>query len=421
VANIGVFCLPMPSHLNLFFALSAALSARGHSVTFFALSEIADKIRKAGFGFAAVDPAGVPTAALDHLLNGFGTQGLVEGMRADQRFDDLRGEAILQQGASLVKQLAIDGLMDCLIVDQAEAWGGTVAEAAGLPWVSVSSGLAVTSDTGTPPIFTPWAPATNVFARARDRLTYAGIRLATLSTQTRINRHRKRLGLRPLKSFDDTLSPHAQISQLIREFDFPRQRQADCFHYVGPIAGHQPRPPVDFPWSRLNGGPLIYASLGTVNKQGHVHAAILESCANLNVQLVLSLGGAAKAGDFTNIPANTILVDFAPQLELLSRAALTITHGGLNTVLESLMRAVPVAAIPINFDQPGVAARLRWSGSGDFVPAAKVNAKRLRGLVERVLNEPTYRNSARRLSESINRSTGVEGAAAIIEKVIAEH
>lgn len=57
------------------------------------------------------------------------------------------------------------------------------------------------------------------------------------------------------------------------------------------------------------------------------------------------------------LPGNPIVVNYAPQLELLKIADLTITHAGVNTTLESLSNGVPLVAIPITNDQPGVAAR----------------------------------------------------------------
>jgi UDP:flavonoid glycosyltransferase YjiC (YdhE family) len=63
-----------------------------------------------------------------------------------------------------------------------------------------------------------------------------------------------------------------------------------------------------------------------------------------------------------------IVVPFAPQLELLAKASLTITHAGMNTALETLAYAVPAVAIPVGNDQPGVAARLKWSGARAFLP-----------------------------------------------------
>jgi UDP:flavonoid glycosyltransferase YjiC (YdhE family) len=71
----------------------------------------------------------------------------------------------------------------------------------------------------------------------------------------------------------------------------------------------------------------------------------------------LSLGSRDQRLDL-NLEGAPFVVPFAPQLELLRRAAITITHAGLNTALESLAQGVPMVAIPITNDQPGVASRL---------------------------------------------------------------
>src|SRR6266853_6737775 len=55
------------------------------------------------------------------------------------------------------------------------------------------------------------------------------------------------------------------------------------------------------------------------------------------------------------------------RLSLLKRAALCITHAGLNTSLESLAQGVPMVAIPVTNDQPGVAARIAYTKTGEFV------------------------------------------------------
>jgi hypothetical protein len=68
---------------------------------------------------------------------------------------------------------------------------------------------------------------------------------------------------------------------------------------------------------------------------------------------------ASQALDAGSIPAaRSRLVSYAPQIEILKRSSLCITHAGLNTVLESLSSGVPMVALPITNDQPGVAARI---------------------------------------------------------------
>src|SRR5262249_49483026 len=152
-------------------------------------------------------------------------------------------------------------------------------------------------------------------------------------------------------------------------FDFPRAGWPPQFHHTGPFHDGERLEEMPFPWEELTARPLIYASMGTLaNGLAHVHRAILEATRSLSeMQVVLSIGANISPDDLGTLPVNTIVVRRAPQLALLKRVALCITHGGLNTVLESLALGVPMVAIPSCFDQPGVAARIAYHGVGEFV------------------------------------------------------
>jgi MGT family glycosyltransferase len=403
----------MPSHINLFLALAEVLSRRGHRITFFGITGDEQRIRDAGFDFQATDSDVSPPGALRAMIGQIGEAGPLRSMRLQGRVDELRYEAVLRNAPGLIHAAGLDGM----IVDQAEACSGSIAEAAGLPWVSVSSGLCMNTEPRVPPLFTVWTNGAGAWPLLRNRAAHAALELAGIKTRAIINRHRKRWGLAPLQANRDAFSPFAQIVQQNREFDFPRRQLPDCFHYVGPIRASS-RPSIAFPWGELDGRPLIYASLGTVNRHGHVYRAIAESCAGLDAQLVISLGGAGEPNEFSGLPGSPIIVRFAPQLDLLKRAALTITHGGLNTVLESLGEGVPLVAIPINFDQFGVAARIRWTGTGEFVKAAGLKRDELQRAVTRVFYEPHYRANAHRMQDAIRQSGGAGQAADIIEEVV---
>jgi MGT family glycosyltransferase len=131
---------------------------------------------------------------------------------------------------------------------------------------------------------------------------------------------------------------------------------------------------------------------------------------------VLSVGKNVNPECLGSIPSNVIVVPTAPQIELLKRAALCITHAGLNTVLESLAEGVPMVAIPVGYDQPGVAARIAHHGVGEFVDIEDLTVERVRGLIEKVLNSPTYRENARWFQKVIAQSRGLDLAAEAIER-----
>ena len=97
------------------------------------------------------------------------------------------------------------------------------------------------------------------------------------------------------------------------------------------------------------------------------------------------------------------------------RSALTISHGGLNTALESLARGVPMVVLPVTYDQPGVGARVEWVGVGRSIPVGRLTVDRLRDAVCIVLGNPAYRERAGQFRTSIEAADGLNRAADLIE------
>src|SRR3569833_1968030 len=213
--------------------------------------------------------------------------------------------------------------------------------------------------------------------------------------QWALNAYRARRGLGPVRGINPSYPPLAQITQLPEFLDLPRSRGLEHFHYTGPFARAGARPQVDFPWDQLDDRPLIYASLGTTrNAQADVLRLIAEACKDLDIQLVISLGGRFDAAAFGLRPGVPIVVEFAPQLEILKRASLVITHAGPNTVFETLMEGKPMVAIPIAHDQPAIAARIARLGAAEVLPIMHVSSEKIARAVEKTLKSPSYREAA---------------------------
>ena len=59
-----------------------------------------------------------------------------------------------------------------------------------------------------------------------------------------------------------------------------------------------------------------------------------------------------------DIPQSIKLVPFAPQLEILKRASIFVTHCGMNSTSESIWFGVPMICMPVSLDQPLIASRI---------------------------------------------------------------
>lgn len=395
--------------------LGRELQRRGHRVTLIGRLDARRKTESAGLGFAPISEQDFPEGSMQETSRELGK---LNGLRAVQFTAELLRRsvsAVLRDAPDIVAREKIEALL----VDQVSPGGGTVADRVGLPWIMVSNALALNPDPLLPPCVLPWAYSAGPIGRARNAFGDAILRWLARPVIGEINDHRRQHNLAPLKGAFSVGSCVAQVAQQPAFFEFPRRAPLKDLHYTGPWHHAGSHEEIPFPWEKLDGRPLIYASMGTLqNRQQFIFEAIAAACVGLDAQLVISLGSRDQdaAGMAKSLAGNPIVVAIAPQLALLQRASLAITHAGLNTALESLNYGVPMVAIPITNDQPGVAARLAWLGAAEVVQPPKLTAPRLRTAIERVLREPHYRETAQRCRDEILTADGLRRAADLVER-----
>jgi MGT family glycosyltransferase len=148
-----------------------------------------------------------------------------------------------------------------------------------------------------------------------------------------------------------------------------------------------------------------------------VFRSIAEASANhKGTQFVFSIGPQLDAAQLGKVPGNAIVVNHAPQLELLKRSALCITHAGLNTVLEALAQGVPLLAIPVTNDQPGVAARVSAKGVGLKLALEDATSTNISDCAGRILNDPAFSERSSAMQSAIVRADGLTSASDAIEE-----
>jgi MGT family glycosyltransferase len=413
----GIVTPPAIGHLNPMVALALELKRRGHGVVVFTVADGARKLTGLPLESVTIGSTVFPPGAVEEA---YVTLGRLSG-RAGLRFsvDYFRREQAMLHAElpDAVRRAAID----VLLVDQLSPAAGTVADLLHLPFVTIANALPVNREPAVPPYFTGWLPGRGPWPRWRNQLGNLLLDRLTEPLWRDLQEQRERLGLRPHRQKVDALSPRLQLAQLPAAFDFPRERLPPQFHYVGRLAdpsGQEPllRDVVAFPWERLDGRPLLYASLGTLQiGRPELFALIAEACAPLDGQLVISMGNPMSVP--LELPGDPLVVAYAPHQQLIDRSALVITHGGLNTTLTALGCGVPVLAIPITNEQPGIAARLAYSGAGRALPVQKLGVAKLRAMVSEMLSGSSYKTNAQRLQRECNAAGGVSKAAELIEGI----
>jgi MGT family glycosyltransferase len=412
VAHFALICPPFLSHIRAFEALGGALVARGHRATFLHQADVGPSIRNTAIGFKPLGrgshPPGSLAASLARAARPVGPIGLLRLIHDVSRTTDM----LCREAPAALREVGADAV----IVDQMEPAGALAAEGLGLPFVSVACALPVNREPAIPLPFLSWPFDPSPRGETRNR---GGAQVSDLLMREQsgvIARHAAAFGLPQRRTLADCLSPFAQISQTVPGFDFPRRELPACFHAVGPL-----RPPsedeqeLELPISPNR--PFVFASLGTLQGgRAAIFRKVAQACRDLDVQLLVAHCGGLGAREAESLGA-TWVTDFAPQRAALRRADVTVTHAGLNTVLDALACAVPLLAIPIAFDQPGTAARIVHAGVGVRLSRRTLTRGKVRAALERLLADPSYRSRARRIQAEIDASGGAARAAEIVEAV----
>jgi zeaxanthin glucosyltransferase len=414
MTKFAIICPPGAGHLNPMSTLGYELQKRGHQVTLLGLPDTQSYATAAKIDFFPIGEAKFPLGS---------TQ------KSQQRLGKLSGIPALlytidlfRQGTEIILEeipLACQKLgMEFLLIDQVLLEGSTIAEYLNLPFITICNAILLNPESTVPPTLTGWDYDPSWWGQLRNQIGSNVLELAATPIKLLIEQYRQKWGLNKLKIAHNKLelwSKIAIISQQPPLFEFPRQQLPDYFHFTGPLVNNNSRVEIPFPWEKLNGKPLIYVSLGTLqNKLLWVFIRIAYACLGLDVQLVISLGGGTEPEALGYVPGSPIVVKAAPQLALLERASLCITHAGMNTTLESLRNGVPMVAIPVTNDQPAVAARITWTKTGEVVNLNNCTVDALRTAIKQVLSRPEYRHNALKIKADIEQAGGVSKAADIL-------
>ena len=410
--HVALISPPLPSHLSTHMVLGEALVALGHRVTLLHQADVGERTRPAGIDFQAIGADSHPRGSLAPILARTASRQpwAVFGVIGDMARNT---ELFCREGPAVLRDLGVD----CLIADQMEPAGGLLGEHLGLPYASLACAVPMNREPHLPLPTLPFAyPNTE-----RDRQIVQGATqvfdLMTRAQGKVIQRHAQAFGLGDRRTLDDCFSPYLQLSQCLPGFDFPRRAPPPNFHEVGPLRSpqvQQQRLALDIDPYR----PFVFASFGTL--QGGrlpLFRRIAQACRQLNVQVLIAHCGRLDANAERRLldDGATWVTDFAPQEAAIARADAVITHGGFNTVLDALAAGKPMLALPMVFDQPGIARRLERVGAGLCLAPRLASRARITQALGAVLADPDYRRAAERFVPIAAAAGGVAAAARLVD------
>lgn len=187
----------------------------------------------------------------------------------------------------------------------------------------------------------------------------------------------------------------------------------DSWHFVGPLLD----PVETAPARERDAPPLVYMALGTMfSNEPTVFQTGIDALADEDVRLLVSTGERVEPETFEPLPPNSAVVSHVASRAVLSHAAVHITHGGANSVHESLAAGVPMVCIPQGADNWSWAQRIAELGVGQVL--TDPTAESVRDAVTALLRDERARRRAAELGAELSTYPGAAIAADAVDSLL---
>lgn len=380
-------CLPGHGHFNPVLAMAQATAGAGHDVAFATAAEFCPRIQEAGF---VTFPAGISLPdQLDEARRRFPDQAALFGRDRFEQFVPrmLAAVAAPPRAADLVP-IVQRWEPDLVVHDETELAGPVAAAHAGVPWADHSVGI----------------------LRPLGMARLAGQELAPLCRQWRVD-----------------VGPFAGLFRWLYLDVCPPTLQSPeiaSVEVAHPVQNVAIEPPGDEPapaWiSRLPDSPTVYVSLGTIfNQDLSLFEAILHGLRDEPLEVIMTIGADNDPAALGPQPANVHVERYVSQSLLLPHADVVVNQGG-TALLQILAHGLPILVIPLGANQFHNADACVDAGVGRRLLAAEVTPESVRAGVRALLDDPTYRQQARRVAAEIEAMPAPADGVRLLERLAAE-
>jgi UDP:flavonoid glycosyltransferase YjiC (YdhE family) len=197
-----------------------------------------------------------------------------------------------------------------------------------------------------------------------------------------------------------------------REFDFSHDIE-NRDDYVGPMVLLERQEPINDPAyqrtlraiadKKTRGAKrcLVFCSMGTVYANYDFFQRVIRALSGRpDYDLILAVGQDLSLDDFEPTPDNVYLFQKVPQLDLLKRVDIVVTHGGIGSINECILLGVPMVVYSDGYyDRNGCAARVAYHGLGLRGDFHRDTPAQIAQKIDQVLHNPQYKANVGRMQQ----------------------
>ncbi len=398
--------------------LGHELAARGHTPVYAVTPAGEELVQGEGFEFAPVGPHFGFDEYRDHLAI---LDGRLRGVAS--LFSIMRRIAMPHlNGAVQDLGKAVAGA-DLVLTHPVQLAGPIAAEAAGVPWATVSVFPGLLPTAHHKPQYMPWTPP-GAIGRAVNRVGWAAGRAVTFGLFNRgINNARRRVGLAPLRQafIEQSASPLGVVILCSEAYEPVPPDWSSNIVTTGFVRFDQPAAlgvPDDVAEFLAGGPPPVVVTLGASSSldPGTFWDDAVRAVDELGQRAVFLV--ARDEHRVGALAGRDGVWAYVPLSSLLPHARAVVHHGGFGTMVETIHAGIPSVTVPRAFDQMHHADRLRELGIGVTVRWPRVTQKRLKGALEAMLASPTMATTAQAFAATLQREDGTQRAGDAVEELL---
>ena len=165
--------------------------------------------------------------------------------------------------------------------------------------------------------------------------------------------------------------------------------------------------------NRPSDSKLIYLSLGSLGSADvDLMKRLIGILGKTKHKFIVSKG--PQAAEF-ELAANMYGAEFLPQISIIPKVDLVITHGGNNTTTESVHFGKPMIVLPLFWDQYDNAQRVHEKGHGIRLATYHFKDEELTNAIEKLTTDKALLSKLSKIGEQVRSRKGIEEAASKIE------
>ncbi len=190
----------------------------------------------------------------------------------------------------------------------------------------------------------------------------------------------------------------------------------DSYRFFTPplltASSHRGEPPPE-----PDGRPYLYVCMGStpLNNRPDLYRTVIDTFGHSDWFVLMSIGE-TPADALGAIPDNVAVRTYVPQIEALRHADVFLTHGGMNSVLESCQIGVPMIVAAIQPETRVTARLMQARQMGFSVDPAHLSPHQLRQAAERLYSDPLYATNLRLVQEQLRDLPGPPAVVDALER-----